>query len=85
MHSSSVPSNIRAGSIGAPLIVEGRPFPKASRRIEIDVRVGTGRGRIVVRHFPFAFSPSSTSQGHRGVPLAALHNQLPFEKTARSK
>jgi cold shock protein len=51
---------IGAGRIGAPLIVEGRPLPKASRRIEIDVRVGTGCRRIVVGHFPFAFSPNAT-------------------------
>ena len=73
MHSiqRAVEQQIRAGRIGAPLIVEGRPFPKAGRRIEIDVRGGTGLGRIVVGHFPFTFSLSSTSRGIRYMLAAA--------------
>jgi hypothetical protein len=45
---------IWASGIGATLIVEGRPFSKSSRSIEIDVRVSVGRGKIAIAHFIFA-------------------------------
>src|SRR4051794_28540567 len=56
---SAFEQQIRTGALDAPLIVERRPFPKDSWRIEIDVMVG--RGRFALCHFPFAFSPSSIS------------------------
>ena len=54
----AVEQQIRAGAIGAPLVVKGRPFPKDSGRAEIDVGVRTSRVRVVVCHLSFAFSAS---------------------------
>jgi hypothetical protein len=52
----AVVHQIRAGSLGEPLVVEWRPLAEDSRRIEIDVTVGNAVR--VVGHFSFAFSLS---------------------------
>src|ERR1700716_335592 len=64
----TVEQQIRAGALGAPLIVEGRPFPKSSRRIEIDV-IGAAWARVLVGHFSLAFRPLMLSRPplHEGL------------------
>src|SRR5258705_5198586 len=72
-------------------VVTRRPFPESSRRIEIDVRVGTGRGRVVVSHVPSPSAParqagelsldihrSGGSVRQRGTPANEMKTQIFF-------
>src|SRR5437764_598193 len=70
----AVEQQIRAGCPGAPLVVKRGPFPKDSGRAKIDVGGRTSRARVVNSHFPFTFSPSSTSR--RLAQCADIDNQL---------
>jgi hypothetical protein len=45
-----VDQQIRAPRVGATLIIQGGPFSKSSRSIEIDVSVSVGRGKIAIAH-----------------------------------
>ena len=61
------------------LLSEGH-FRRTGRRIEIDVTVGIGLGLVVVGHFPFAFSPGSTSR--RTVQFAGIERTRDFKVTS---
>jgi hypothetical protein len=58
----AIEQQVRTSAIGAAPTVERRPLPKDGRRIEVDMRPGTRRRRIVVAHLPFAFNRSLSSR-----------------------
>jgi len=65
---------IRAGALGASLVVQRRPLPEDSRRIKIDVTVGP----IVVGHFPSAFSDDGPRNFHElaGRPFCVVRSRV---------
>ena len=67
----AVEQQIWAGALGAPLVVKRRPLTKDGRCVEIDVGVRSSLARLVVCHFPFAFSPCFHAKNRASSALAA--------------